>query len=373
MLYAYFGYPALLSIVARMRRFQVSAFGSDLPIITMVVAAWNEESVIEEKIENTLTQDYPSERLSLIVVSDGSTDRTDSIVERFAAATPRVRLLHTEGRAGKSVALNIGVAATSADVLVMTDANALFRFDAVRHLVGPLSDPAVGAVSGQLSYRRGEGTEATEGAYWRYEQVVKRLESSIGSLLGANGSVYAVRRSLYHPVLPRDVNDFRIPYEVLLEGKAVVLEPCAVSLETAALDLWREYGRKTRIMSRAIPTMLALIPRTVMRGRFLLLWQLISHKLLREVQGVFFLAMLVGAAWGTASRDVALLAFLVAQLSLYGLGILGWTLPHARLRPLRLAAHFDMIALASVAALGRWIGGRIRPTWEPARTPGREA
>ena len=108
-----------------------------------------------------------------------------------------------------------------------------------------------------------------------------------------------------------------------------------------------------------------------MSGRFLLLWQLISHKLLREVQGVFFLTMFVGAAWGAISRDMLLLAFLVAQLSLYGLGIVGWALPHARLRPLRLAAHFDMIALASMAALGRWIGGRVRATWEPARMPGR--
>lgn len=372
MLYAYFGYPALLFLVARLRRFQVSAAGSDLPTVTMVVAAWNEEAVIGEKIENTLAQDYPPERLSLIVISDGSTDGTDSIVKRYAAETPRVRLLHTARREGKSVALNIGVAGASGDVLVMTDANAIFEPDAVRHLVQPLADPAVGAVSGQLSYRKGEGTEATEGAYWRYERVVKRLESSIGSLLGANGSIYALRRSLYRPVFPRDVNDFRIPYEVLLQGKGVILEPSAVSLETAALDLWGEYARKTRIMSRAIPTMLGLIPRTIMSGRFLLLWQLISHKLLREVQGVFFLAMLVGAAWGAVGRDVALLAFLGAQLSLYGLGVLGWALPHARLRPLRLAAHFDMIALASMAALGRWIGGRVRPTWESARMPGRE-
>ena len=373
MVYAYFGYPALLFLVARVRRFRVSAVGSDLPCVTMIVAAWNEEAVIGDKIENTLSQDYPSDCLSLIVVSDGSTDGTDGIVEKYAAKTTRVRLLHTEGREGKSVALNIGAAAASGDVLVMTDANAIFEPDAVRRLVHPLADPAVGAASGQLSYRKGEGTEATEGAYWRYEQIVKRIESSTGSLLGANGSIYALRRSLYRPVKPRDVNDFRIPYEVLLQGKAVVLEPRAVSLETAALGLWGEYGRKARIMSRAIPTMLGLIPRTIASRRCLMLWQLISHKLLREVQGIFFLGMFVGSAWGAIGGDLLLLAFLVGQLALYSLGLLGWAAPHARLRPLRLAAHFDMIALASIAALGRWIGGRVRPTWEPARTPGPEA
>jgi len=373
MLYAYLGYPALLLLVARLRPFRVSACSSELPSVTMIVAAWNEEAVIASKVENTLTQDYPRERLSLIVVSDGSTDSTDLIVERYAAETPRVQLLRTAGREGKSVALNIGAAAACGDVLVMTDANAIFEPDAVRRLVCPLSDPAVGSVSGQLLYRKGKGTEATEGAYWRYEQVVKRLESGMGSLLGANGSIYALRRALYHPIRPRDVNDFRLPYEVLLAGKAVVLEQRAISVEAAAGDLWGEYSRKARIMSRAIPTMLGLIPRTLAKGRLLLLWQLVSHKLLREVQGIFFLAMLVGAAWGAAAGDVLLLKFLVAQLLLYAIGALGWALPHADPRPLHLAAHFDMIALASVAALGRWLGGRVRATWEPTRAPGREA
>jgi hypothetical protein len=168
------------------------------------------------------------------------------------------------------------------------------------------------------------------------------------------------------------VNDFRIPYEVLLERRAVILEPRAISTEMAAHDLWGEYGRKTRIMSRAIPTMLSLIPRTIAKGRLLLLWQLVSHKLLREVQGIFFLAMLAGAAWGAVSGDALLLAFLIGQVTLYGLGALGWAAPGAAVRPLRLAAHFDMIALASVVALWRWIGGRVRPTWEPARVSERK-
>jgi len=369
--YAYFGYPALLAILARLRPFR-PAPDDDHPTITMIVAAWNEEDVIGEKIENTLAQDYPADLLDLIVVSDGSTDGTEEIVDRCAANTRRVRLLRSGGRRGKSAALNIGAAAASGDVLVMTDANAMFESDAIGHLVAPLADPAVGAVSGQLRYRSGEGTEVTEGAYWRYEQVVKRLESALGSLLGANGSIYALRRDLYRPILPRDVSDFRVPYEVLLQGPAVVLEPRAISWETAAPDLWAEYRRKVRIMSRAIPMMLAFIVPTLVRGRLLALWQVVSHKLLREVQGVFFLGMLAGAGWGAAQRDLPLTAFLVGQLVLYGLGALGWAFPAAaRLRPARLAAHFDMIVLASVTALAQWVTGRVRSTWQPVRAPGR--
>jgi cellulose synthase/poly-beta-1,6-N-acetylglucosamine synthase-like glycosyltransferase len=369
--YVYFGYPLLLLLLTKLRPFHSGNQGGERPATTVIVAAWNEEDVIADKIENTLNQDYAADRLDLVVVSDGSTDRTDEIVQRYAGKTRRVRLLHTRGREGKSVALNIGAAAVSSDILVMTDANAMFQRDAVRRLVEALGDPAVGAVSGELRYREGAGTESTEGVYWRYEQIVKRSESGLGSLLGANGSIYALRRELFRPVLPRDVNDFRIPYEVLLQGRAVVLQPRAVSYEAAAPGLWAEYRRKVRIMSRAIPTMLSLVPRTIARGRILALWQLISHKLLREIQGVFFAGMLLGAGWGTLKGDVLLAAFLAVQLALCLLGALAWAVPTlARIRPARLAAHFDMIVLASLVSLLLWATGRVKPTWQPARGSG---
>jgi cellulose synthase/poly-beta-1,6-N-acetylglucosamine synthase-like glycosyltransferase len=373
LLYAYFAYPAILYVLAKLRPFVPTARESERAAVTVLIAAWNEEDVIAEKIENTLSQDYPADRLDLIVVSDGSTDRTDEIVAAHAAQTGRVRLVRVESRQGKSLALNAGVDAASSDVLVMTDANATFEPDAVRRLVSALSDSAVGAVSGQLRYRPGEGTEATEGAYWRYESLVKGWESALGSLLGANGSIYALRSSLYRPVGPRDVNDFRIPYEVLLAGRAVVLEPRAVSRETAAPDLWSEYGRKVRIMSRAIPTMLSLVWPTLKRGRAVLLWQLISHKVLREIQGLFFAAALAGAIWGALLGDAVLTVLLAGHLALYGLGALGWGVPAlSRLRPARLAAHFDMIILASVSALLRWATGRVEATWTPTRPSGRD-
>jgi len=367
-LYAYFGYPLLLRLLIRLRRPRPLAAGDIQPSVTMVVAAWNEERVIAEKTENTLALDYPSDRLDLIVVSDGSTDHTDEIVESYAQRTGRVRLLHTAGRQGKSVALNTGVPAARGEIVVLTDANAIFRQDAIARLVRAFSDPRVGAVSGELRYHRETGIGEGEGVYWRYEQAVKRCESALHSLLGANGSIYAIRKSLFRPVHPRDVNDFRIPYEVLLEGYWVVLEPEAVSFEHTAGGLWAEYRRKVRIMARAIPMMLALVWPTLARRRLLALWQLVSHKIMREIQGVFFLAALGGAAWGAVLCDRWLSLFLAAQVALYLLGALGWALPSvSRWRPARLAAHYDMIALASVAALWLWLTGRVRATWAPAR------
>lgn len=369
LLYVYFGYPALLfllGLLGRTVRFDRAAFQ---PTVSVVLAAWNEAEVIGHKIENTLGQQYPPDRLDLVVVSDGSADATDEIVEQYAEQTARVKLLRTEGRQGKSAALNIGVSAARGDIVVMTDANAMFELDAVASLVGALADSRVGSVSGELRYRT-QGTADTESAYWRYERGVKALESRLGLLLGANGSIYALRRELFRPVKPRDVNDFRIPYEVLLQGKAVILEPKAISYEAPAGDLHAEYRRKVRIMSRAIPTMLSLVVPTLACGKLLVLWQLLSHKVLREIQGFWFLAALVGSAWGAILGSPVLLALFAGQAVLYLLGALGWALPPiGRWRPARLAGHFDMIVLASLAALGLWLTGRVRATWEPARPP----
>jgi cellulose synthase/poly-beta-1,6-N-acetylglucosamine synthase-like glycosyltransferase len=367
MLYTYFGYLLLLAALARARRPQPAPPDAPLPPVTVVLAAWNEQACIAEKLENTLSQRYPPELLSVIVVSDGSTDFTDTIVEGYERRTGRVRLLHTAGRQGKSAALNVGVPAAETSIVVLTDANALFTPDAVELLMRHFADPHIGAVSGQLQYLDAAGEGMTESAYWRYEQRVKRAESALRSLLGANGSIYAIRRELFRPLHSRDVNDFRIPYQALLEGFQVVLEPRAVSHETTAGGLWAEYRRKVRIMARAIPMMLSLVLPTLARGRLRLVWQLVSHKLLREVQGLFFLGMLGGAAWGAALGDRPLTAFLVLQLALYLAGVVGWTVRARPLRPLRLAAHYDMIALASVAALWLWLTGSIKPTWTPAR------
>ncbi len=371
LLYAYFGYPLLLHLVARSRRSRHTGVTADQvqfqPSVTVVFAARNEEAVIAQKLDNILAQNYPAERLDVVVISDGSTDRTDEIVEAYVRCTNRVILLQSGGRRGKSASLNLGMQAASGEMIVLTDANAMFKPDAISRLVAPFCNSQVGAVSGQLRYTESGRSASGEGVYWRYEQWIKKAESALRSLLGANGSIYAIRRSLFHPLKPRDVDDFRIPYEVLLQGHQVVLEPEAVSFEDTAGSLWSEYRRKVRIMATAIPMMLYLAARTLLAGRLFLLWQLVSHKLLREIQGILFLIMLFGAAWAGWKGSYLMLSFLALQSALYLLGVIGWVFGAARFRPLRLVAHFDMIALASVAALWLWVSGGVKPTWEPER------
>jgi len=359
-LYAYLGYPLLLAAMGGVRGRDLP-WGDRRPRVSLVVAAHNESAVIEHKIRNFRALRYPAELVELVVVSDGSTDGTDDIVSR--CADPRVRLLRQEPRAGKPSALNLGVRAARGEVLVFSDANSMFAPDALEQLLGPLAAPQVGAVSGVLAYHGGVAGSG-EDVYWRYEQVVKRLESRLGALLGANGAIYAIRKELVPHLRPLDVDDFRIAYQALLEGKQVFLNPAARAEEEAAGSVSGELGRKVRIMSRALAMFLSLLGPTLRRGRVQAAWQLISHKLMRESQALFFAAMMLGAGWGALTGSAFGKWALGLQLAGYAVGTLGWLWPQGRrLLPIRFATYVTMIAVASAWAMGRWLAGRNAATW----------
>jgi len=360
LLYAYLGYPLLLAC-ARPFLSRACATGRQTPRVSVIVAAHDEAEVIEEKIHNFLALDYPADRRELVVVSDASSDGTDEIVRR--SESQRVVLIRQERQAGKSAALNRGAEVSSGDILVFTDANSMFSPNALRELLSPFADPRVGAASGVLQYEA-DGANSGEGIYWRYEQVVKKLESAIGRLLGANGAIYAIRRELVPHLHPLDVNDFRVPYEALLRGKDVVLVPAATASERAAPSVGGEMARKVRIMSRALPMFLSLLVPTLARGRPFLAWELISHKILREIQAVFFLGMLAGAIWGAMAGTTLGPWLLGVQVVGYSVGVAGWlSATLRRARPVQAATYMTMIAVASVWALARWVGGRNRATW----------
>ncbi len=358
--YAYAGYPLLLATLAPLLRASIAP-GSATPPVSIVLAAHNEKDVIEEKIRNTLALDYPRDRLQLVTVSDASTDGTDEIVARYR--DQGVLLIRQEPQAGKSAALNRGVADASGEIIVFCDANSMFSANAIRHLAAPLSDPRVGAVSGALVYEA-DAARSGEALYWRYEQVVKKMESAIGRLLGANGAIFAMRRELVPALHPLDVNDFRIPYEALLRGRLVVLVPEATATERTAPSVGGEMARKVRIMARALPMFFSLLGRTVAAGRPLVAWQLLSHKVLRETQSVFFLCMLAGAVWAVAAGQPAGPWLLGVQVIGYGLGVAGWASSSLRgLLPVRICTYVTMIAVTSLWAMGRWLSGRNRATW----------
>src|SRR5256885_4177512 len=251
--YAYAGYPVLMGLLSRVARRPATRVSSDLPRVTLLISAYNEVRVIEEKLNNSLALDYPHERLEIMVISDCSDDGTDEAVRRFASRG--VRLMRQTARLGKSAGLNLGVPQASGDVLVFSDANAMYRPDAIRQLVKHFGDPKVGYVVGNARYLdNAADTQAaeSEGLYWKLETWLKKKESAFYSVVGGDGALYAIRRELYVPLRPADINDFLNPLQIIGRGFLGIFEPAAVCHEEAAGTFSKEFRRRVRIISRSL-------------------------------------------------------------------------------------------------------------------------
>ena len=281
---AYAGYPlSLLLLSILLGRRSRHAVGEHLPTVALVISAYNEGSVLRRKIENSLALDYPGDRLEIVVVSDGSTDDTEAIVR--AAGDPRVSLRAFRGRRGKVACLNEVLPTLRSEVIVMSDANSIYEPQSLRLLVRHFADPRVGCVCGRLRYHNPRGLSAGRGerVYWAYEGLIKRLESSLGSLLGANGAIYAYRRDLFRPVDPLMFCDDVIPVRIALEGWLTIYDPQAACLEEAVGEEV-ERRRRARHASFGMRSMLSLAAAGLRRGRALLVYQCLSHRILRVVQ-----------------------------------------------------------------------------------------
>lgn len=274
--YSYFIYPLILKLFVKPEDIELKE--PELwPSVDIIIAAYNEESCIKERIENALKQDYQGE-LQILVASDGSEDRTGEIIESFTE--DNVKAFNFAENRGKISILNDLVAKSEADILVFTDANTDFNSDAVSILVQSFSGN-VGAVSGELILETEDGNQNLDGLYWRYEQFLKKCESKLGSLLGANGAIYALKRELYQ-TLPTDtvVDDFCIVMNVKKQGFDVLYNDHAIAKEEVAPSLGDEYGRRVRIgignYKAFLVNLWALSP-----AQGLMSWCYWSHKVLR--------------------------------------------------------------------------------------------
>ncbi|MEW6379719.1 MAG: glycosyltransferase family 2 protein [bacterium] len=324
-LYPYFGYPLLLFLFSRGRLPKKALDGNQntWPAVSIVISAFNEEEAIEEKILNTLELDYPREKLEIWVASDGSTDRTN---ERAALYQDRgVRLFWQKERQGKSALLNQVVPLTAGGILVFTDANAFFDRKSLQNLVLSFRDERIGFVTGRTEYivsPCGNSVGKTSGLYHRFERYLKRKESALGSCVGADGAIFAIRKELYLPLLAGDLNDLAIPLQVVRQGYRGVMEESALVRECASLKMGGEVRRQIRITNRTV--------RTLFRNRNLLnpfrypvfAWQLVSHKLLRLLVPFLMITLLISnlAALGSGK---GYFFFLVLQLAFYSLALIG--------------------------------------------------
>jgi cellulose synthase/poly-beta-1,6-N-acetylglucosamine synthase-like glycosyltransferase len=363
--YVYAGYPLLLLLLGALARRGRPVPEGDLPGATLVISAYNEEAVIRDKIRNSLALDYPREQLEIAVASDGSTDRTAAIAAEYAAQG--VRLLHYPVNRGKNATLNDVLREVRGEVVVFTDANGVYQPDALRKLARHFGDPRVGCVCGELHYLSGRDNLVARGynVYWRYDQRLKRLESQLGCLLGANGSIFAIRRDLYRPLPGSIPNDMVTPIQIAARGYAVVYDPEAVSREAGSQDAPEELARRSRIIGRGILGVRAVLPDVLRSGRPLLLWELVSRKLLRYCTPFLFGGLLAANLFLWTGLYGIVLA---GQAAFYGAAALGWVLRRAgvTLRPLSFPLYFVLGNVAT--AMGWWkvLTGRQLTRWETA-------
>jgi len=225
--YIYIGYPFVLFVLSLIRTKEIKK-GKHVPFISILIAAYNEKEHIGRTIENKLSLSYPKNRYEIIVVSDGSSDGTDEIIRTYE--DEGVTLLRQEPRAGKTSALNLGVSRAKGRIIVFADANSIYSRDALKMITRNFKDPDVGYVTGKMIYENPDGTVNGDGcsAFMKYENALRALETKVGSVVGVNGGIDAVRRSLYRPMRQDQLPDFVLPLRVVEQGYRVVYEPEAI-------------------------------------------------------------------------------------------------------------------------------------------------
>ncbi|HMD50889.1 MAG TPA: glycosyltransferase family 2 protein [Bryobacteraceae bacterium] len=358
-LYTYAGYPVLLAVLRLVIRPPVRRAAIE-PSIALLIPAFNEARVIERKIRNALDLDYPQSKLQIVVASDGSTDETVEIAERFADAD-RVRVFAFPRNRGKMAVLNASVPETRGDILIFSDAPALIDRDALRRLIANFADPVVGAVSGRYTViEPGQvNTGASEDLYWKYETFLKTCESDLDSTLGAHGHLYAIRRELY-PFADASVinDDYVIPVSVIAKGFRAIYEPSAVVREEASE--MTGFGRRVRIVAGNVQQ-LSEIHGLLHARRPLPLLFFFSHKAGRLLTPVAMLVALAASLLLAAAPVYR--AALYGQAIFYLLAICGAV---ARLRPklLMLPFYFSMINAAAFLGFYHAATRRRGMAWE---------
>lgn len=367
LVYVYAGFPALLAVFAKRWGHPHTTDTHYTPSVTILVAAHQEARVIRAKLENFLEIDYPHSLLRMLIVSDGSTDGTDEIIENFTCE--RVTLLRQEPRQGKAAALNLGLDAISSDVVVLTDANVMFESSAVRELVKNLADGNVGVVTGDVILLDEKlGYAASEGAYYKYERFIQANESRLWSVVGVDGALYAAKRELIvAPPVEAILDDFVLSMTIACNGHRIVYEPAARAYEDAPPAMDDEFRRKTRTSAGAFQALTAGWALPTRGAR--LMFCFFSHKVMRWAAPWFMLVAFVCnvlLAPGSAFWTV----LLAAHASFYLLAVAGLKSPSLRrFKVVSIPMYFVLMNAAVGRGLIRHLSGRSSAQWTPtART-----
>ena len=364
--YVYMGYPLLLAVLAvfsRRRRPEPDY----VPTISFLIAAYNEEASIERKISETLALDYPAEKLEVLVLSDASTDRTDTIVRSFA--DPRVRLLRMAQRKGKTHAQNQGARVARGEILVFSDATAIYHPQALRYLAANYRDPQVGAVSGRYQYFDPAQTSPTglgSIAFWNYENLIKTLQSRIRTITGCCGCIYSIRKSAYTE-LPDDViSDLTQPLWVIQKGYRAVFEDRALAFEETTASTAEEFSMRVRVVTRGIRGLLS-VPELLKPWKYpWVAFQLFSHKVLRWLVPLLLILLFLSNA-----TLVALPGYrygFAVQILFYVFALFSTAVPvHRHFKLLGIPLYFCILNTAALLSIMEVLRGRKYVVWQTVR------
>ena len=364
--YVYFGYPLLLWIVGFWRKFVPETRDDYFPRVSILISARNEEKDILWKANETLSWNYPADRLELLIASDASEDRTDELLR--GVRDPRLKFVRLENRVGKNEALNRLVQLATGELLLFSDANSHIGKDCLKGMVRYFADSRVGAVTGIEQTQNEEqpltvvaGTKAN----LNYESQISRLESRMGSVLVCDGSLFVIRRALFHKLEPDLANDLELPLWIGSQGHAVLFDPEARSIEKATRSAWEEFNRRRRVCGQGVLGFWRL--RHCLNG--VRAWQFFSHKILRWLTLIPLTLILVVTAVLSASPIFKTL--LILQFAFYGLALIGVWL-NARGKTARaifsMPFYFVLANTAAIVGLFEAWNGRRFATWEVAMT-----
>ncbi|RFZ94495.1 glycosyltransferase family 2 protein [Mucilaginibacter conchicola] len=375
--YTFVGYGFLLYFIIKIKR----AFKGkpqlpdvapeDLPTCTLVVAAYNEEHFIAEKIKNSLGLQYPAGKLKFVFVTDGSSDNTPDVIAQY----PQIQLLHKPERAGKIAAVHRAMEYVDTEVVVFTDANTFLNPEAMIRICRHYSDRTVGSVAGEKRVHMNSNADASaagEGFYWKYESTLKKWDSELYSVVGAAGELFSVRRDLYQDV-PSDtvLDDFMISMLIAEQGYRIIYEPDAYAVETASENVSEELKRKIRIAAGGIQSILRLKSLLFSFKYPVLSFQYVSHRVLRWTVTPFFLilAFVLNLLMVIEGTNWFYIAMFAAQVLFYCLALLGFVMEkrQIRIKALFIPYYFCVMNYAVLAGIIRYFTKKQSSVWEKAQ------
>jgi cellulose synthase/poly-beta-1,6-N-acetylglucosamine synthase-like glycosyltransferase len=365
LVYIYIGYPVLCILVASIRNKKIKS-DNITPSVSIIIAAYNEESCIANTVHNKLGLEYPSDKFEIIIVSDCSDDRTDIIVTEIAEHHSRVVFLRQQSRRGKTAALNLASESATGEILVFSDANSIYNKSTLLNLVKPFADSSVGYVTGKMVYNVRDRSTAGDGcsSYMKYENRLREIENGVGSVVGVDGGIDAVRKSLYMQ-MPEDMQpDFGLPLSVIGNGKRIVFTSDALVSESTLSNTSDEFSMRVRVILRALH---ALNSFSYLLNPFkygLFSWQLASHKILRYLAPLFLVGCFISSVFlldGTVRWSI----WFPLQVLFYLLAVIGLKTEKAVSSIITFPLYFTLVNLASGVALFRFLRGDKQSTWKP--------